>query len=72
MAGNFRVTGQRPSSRVTSDSRIEQTVLVTFETIPGGTVGSIEIPQNQYSAAKVTEIITPLATEMELVNNLGK
>lgn len=72
MAGNYRVTGQRPSSRVTPTSQIEKTIEVSFTTVPGGYAGTVEIPQNQYSAAAVDALIKPLATEMETVGNMGQ
>lgn len=70
MASNYRVTGQRPSSRVTPTSQIQKTVEVSFETIPYGVAGTVEVAESSYSADAVAEILSKKAAELIRVQEL--
>lgn len=67
MATHYRVTGQRPSSRVTPGGQIDQTYEVTYETIPSGIVGRAEIPVSQYTAEVVDRILDTSAQNLERI-----
>lgn len=70
MASNFRVTGQRPSSRVTPTSQIQRTVEITFETVPYGIAGMVEVAESDYEPGAIRDLLTKKAADLISVHEL--
>lgn len=70
MADNYDITGQRPSSRVSPDMRIEDTYTVSFRTKPSGYVGVVQVPVGQYNPDYVHQLVDAQARNLEAIGNL--
>lgn len=70
MAGQWRVVGQRQYEELTGAGTFVATVEITFELAGSGTVGTVKIPQRQYTEEYVRAEIDRVAGTMIAVENL--
>lgn len=67
----FKVTAIVERRRVNPAGRLERYFEVHFETAHGA-VGTVEIAKDEFTSEKVVEVITPIATELESVFEMGE
>lgn len=60
----FKVTAAIERRRVDEAGRLVRYFEVHYETAHGA-IGTVEIPVDEFSAEKVAEVITPIASELE-------
>lgn len=70
MANNWRVTGQRQTTTLDGNSRFQEVIEVSFETIPEATAGKVLIPLPMYTEDYVRSQIDARAATMQAIHNL--
>lgn len=69
MADGYRVVSQRQTTELTADGRFGDVMEITFRT-DGGTVGSVRIPLDRYSAQSARDAIDEYVTHIAAVESL--
>jgi hypothetical protein len=70
MAATWRVVSQRHTEDLTTSGAFIGVWEVTFETIPGGTVGVIKVPDRIYSADVVRAEIEAKAAQLAAIEDM--
>lgn len=66
----WRIVGQREANRQDEQGRYVAGVIITFQ-MADGTAGSVFVPQSQYNADNVRNLINTRAAVMESVTGLS-
>ena len=70
MAATWKVTNQRQQEELTAGGQFRTVIIVSFETIPSGTVGSVTIPKAQYGPEFVASAIDEYVKNILAVESL--
>lgn len=70
MAADYTITEQRPVIDATAGGTYAPAMEIRFTTRPTGTPGVVRVPQAQYTADHVNEVVTAAAQAIEAVNAL--
>lgn len=68
MADNYTVTGQRQTTVLKPNGTFQDVVEVSFETIPSGAYGTIQVPVSAYTVENVSAELARRAAAMEAVH----
>lgn len=70
MASDYTVTTQRQSQTLDAQGQVQPVMVVTFQTVPEGVVGSIDVPLAQYNEDTVRSLIEARVAQIRAVHNL--
>lgn len=70
MAGQFRVLSQRQSIELTADSRFQDVMEVTYESIPSGATGTERFLLRDYTPERVSQVLSERAAALEAIAGL--
>lgn len=67
----YRITSQEETQQLTPDSRFVKVWRVSFESTSPSYHGSIEVPESEFNAAKVDQLIEEKLESIMSVHELG-
>lgn len=70
MASDYQVTAQRQSQTLDAQGQVQQVMVVTFQTVPEGVIGSIDVPLAQYTEDAVRSLIEARVAQIRAVHSL--
>jgi hypothetical protein len=70
MANDWRITGQKQETAIDGNSQFRDVIRVSFETIPEGYAGSVQIPLNMYGPEVVARAVQDRTDILKAVHQL--
>lgn len=70
MADNFQVTAQRQTNSVDAQGAVVPVMVVSFQVLPSGVTGSVDVPIAAYNADTVRSMIEARVAQIEAVHQL--
>lgn len=70
MASDYTITAQRQSQTLDAQGQVSQVMVVTFQTVPEGVVGSIDVPLAQYNENTVRSLVEARVAQIRAVHSL--
>lgn len=70
VASDYTISAQRQSQTLDAQGQVQQVMVVSFQTIPEGVVGSIDVPLAQYNENTVRSLVEARVAQIRAVHSL--
>lgn len=70
MAADYTITAQRQTQALDAQGQVAQVMVVSFQTIPEGVQGSVDVPLAQYTEDVVRSMIEARVQAIRAIHNL--
>lgn len=70
MAADYLITAQRQTQNLDPQGQVQQVMVVTFQTIPEGVIGSVDVPLAQYTEDAVRSMVESRVQAIRAVHSL--
>jgi len=68
--GGWKITGQQEDTAQGPSGQYERGWRVTFQTVPGGTIGSVFVPGSKYTPDGVRELVAAKAADVSAIERM--
>lgn len=70
MAADYTITAQRQTQSLDPQGQVTSVMVVSFQTIPEGVAGSVDVPLAQYTEDAVRSMIEARVQAIRAIHNL--